>query len=339
MLDSLLVDTVNVVCTQIDSIGVISDSIVNNSVSDTSCKMSENWGIAIFTVLASALISALVFFIGQFQNKRNTKRLKRQEIEMLRTTILGWVDLSKKSITDLSTYLNVFSEEIKSSKSPVPKSLMTIPVLATKIDSISLEKMVDVFIINSTSPKDNKNNENMYNIIYNFHLIVEIEKDIFMKYQSYNDYFMGLCKEWNDYDDRYNDWHLRFNNWISELVKEPSNQGNPHIKFIKDYNAICDEYKLGEQENMKFIYKKLTKPILDLIDRSEADGNFIIELITIQNKKKLIYDTWAKYNSCYNELFDNYSKKIKNANESLIACKKYFDNNTKVKSIWEINSK
>ncbi len=88
-------------------------------------------------------IAVLIFFAGLFANWWSNKLKRKEEIETTIAVVTKWIELLKEPIDLQMKHLSMFTTTIKQNRNIAPEFLGVTRLLASKLDSINIDKYIN----------------------------------------------------------------------------------------------------------------------------------------------------------------------------------------------------
>lgn len=296
--------------------------------------MPENLAI----ILIPALITLLVFFCGELIKWYSKQKAIQNETRSYRTTILNWIDLINEPIQKQIDSCNKLSTDIADSPDIHPERFEYQKMLADKIDSISIDRFITTFMINSTSPeKDAQNDKMTYNLVSQFDFIKSIESNLSETYKSFQIQTLALMDDWNKEFMRLSDLT---SNWTIEIIDKE----HPYFSFHESVIHITTNYMAKAQngENRTLdSFNNLIIPLSQLVNdelKVNIKNEYAFEMSSILQQFRIIDKKWKSNIKGYSPVFSGIATSISNSYNSLLNAKQYFEDKTNVKDIFRIRS-
>lgn len=322
---------------QCDTLGIVkSDTIkVPSKLDETQIEaliLGMPEGLA--RILIPVTVTITIFFLGHFVSWLKGKFDRKKEVESYKNLISKWIELIKKAVDTQITSCNEFAQSLEKSEDMTPIRFSANKLLADKIDSLPLEKLINAFSVNTTGDKD-ENYKKTFNLVSQFNFLRHVEQLIEKNFEGYTKFFDEIIKDWNKK-------FTEFDDIISTQSKEiGKNQNHPNYQFHAAVLKIVNEWvKTAPQENnsIKFSEKNLIQPLIDLtikeLDNNQSDYAF--KLSRVMRDLKIDIMQWESAKGMNSKLFANTATKIKYAYEKLEEANSYFRQKTRSVSIWRI---
>lgn len=327
MNDSILLDTV-LTC---------KDTIIAQTENPSLLLKNEIWGMPenFARIFIPAIISIAVFVIGQVIVWYRNQKAIQSETRNYRIVILNWIDLIKSSVEKQITSCRTLSQAIANSQDIHPERFEYTKMLAEKVDSIGVDRFITTFMINSTSPKKNEDNNKMtYNLISQFSFLKAIEPNIAETYKSYQNQTLELMAEWNNYfmklDQLTSDWTSKINS------THP--YGPFHAKVVDISNKWLQNAPNG-RSTMIYSMNHLITPLTSLVSeeiKKNANNEYAFQMSAVLQQLRIIDLKWRTNIDGNSKLFADLGTSIENAYNSLCTAKQYFKDKTTEKNIFSI---
>jgi hypothetical protein len=158
--------------------------IVCNCTSDikgTNSILGMNPGLA--NIIIPTLITIFVFFSGLFFQFYFQKSKKKSELKSLKTMLILWIHKSIITINRQIIAYQKFTNNLSSLKIISNTTLAIDPFQLDKLQSINLEKLSNLIILNHIGDKQDKTYI-LFNITAQIEKLLNVEKQIIEKYSS-----------------------------------------------------------------------------------------------------------------------------------------------------------
>ncbi|MDF9830164.1 hypothetical protein [Parabacteroides sp. PF5-6] len=292
----------------------------------------ENLAIILFP----ALITLMIFFLGEILKWYRKQEMKRNETKEYREVILNWIDLINNPIQKQIEACDKIAVDILNSQNIHPERMEYRKMLADKIDSIGVDRFINTFMINSTAPKsDAKNDKMTYNLVSQFNFLKSIEPNLSETYKEYQVQTLALMDEWNSE-------FMKLNDLTSSWAVKAKNKSHPYFVFNSNVAKIVNGYILKSQQgenNTVNTINNLISPLTALTNDELAnnlENEYAFEMSSILQQFRIIDKKWNINVKGYSYLFSGMAKSINNSYSTLLDAKKYFKNETEVKGVLSI---
>ena len=286
-------------------------------------------------IFVPAIITLIVFILGQLIVWYRNQRSIQNETKNYKKIVLCWADLIRVPIERQIDELNELADRIRSSDVLHPEGFYMNKMLADKVDSISIDRFISTFMINTKAMcNENLNDKMTFNLVSQFNYLVQMEKTIIDTYNAYVKESQDIMDNWNMGFNKLtkciDEWFVRIDakheyfglkqrvvfismSWKRSIVGESSTMVNSMENFITPLTEITTEV-LNQNVNNEFAYQ-------------------ISE--TLQSLRFIDY-RWRTNNGAYVLVFNKMGNYIKTSLDSINEAKKYFEVNTKTKNVFEI---
>ncbi len=296
------------------------------------------WGMPenIARIAIPAIITLTVFIIGQIIVWYRAQVAIQNETKNYRTIILNWIDLIKTSIEKQVASCNELSSNIAHSQDIHPERFEYTKMLAEKADSIGVDRFITTFMINSTSSKvDDKNDKMTYNLISQFNFLKSIEHNITNTYNNYQSQILELMSEWNTIFMKLDELTL---SWTPQIT----GSGHPYLAFHREVVKISNSWIQNApngRSTMVYSMANLITPLTTLTAEEltrNINNEYAFQMSAILQQLRIIDLKWRTNIDGNSRLFADTATSINNSYASLINAKQYFEQDTKVKSIFKV---
>lgn len=243
--------------------------------------------------IARILIPILIFIIGLIANWFIKKYERKREILSFHSTITIWLNNISLPISKQISKINEFTLQISNYNDEPEKEFNTYPLLADKINEISLNRYIETFVLNTAGNYDMKSKE-VFNMISSLKFIEQSENLISTLYERY---LAGA---------------ILYKNEVLKFIEHTIQQ------FPNEYQNIETNNDLYNILN----YEKIIKKFI-------AEGN--VTNSNISSMRKTI-STWKKHNDSYKEAFEKLAIKLNNAKTAIEISRTFF-NSKKLKHV------
>lgn len=320
-------DTLNTV--KADTVQIIND-LTDKPVENLILGMPE--GLA--RILIPVVVTIIIFFLGHFVSWLKGKYERVKEVNSYKNLILKWIDLIKKAVETQITSCNEFAESLEKSEDMTPTRFSANKLLAEKIDSLPLEKLINAFSVNTSGDKD-KNYKMTFNLVSQFNYLRHVEQLIEKNFEGYTKFFDEIIKEWNSK-------FTEFDDIISIQSKEiGKNQNHPNFKFHSDVLKVVNDWLKTapkEKNSIRHTESKLIQPLIDLTIR-ELDSNqsdYAFKLSRVMRDLKVDIMQWDSAKNVNATLFRSTATKIQYAYQKLEEVNLHFKQNTTTVNVLRI---
>ncbi|MBV5282717.1 MAG: hypothetical protein JZU53_09840 [Paludibacter sp.] len=325
----------------IDSIGKLKEIVLNTNITLHSEKIKESRETifqlpeSLARILIPALITLAVFLLGQiiiwFRNQKNIQN----ETNNYKKIILSWADLIKKPVEKQVSECRDLSLRIRNSQTINPERFGLIKMLANKVDSISIERFISTFMINSTNPKvDNKNEKMTFHIVSQLDYLMSMEKSIAETYKAYQDEINMIMDQWNDK-------FFTLTKIIDDWSKKINNQ-HEYSNFQQELRRISVNWTRTAPDGrstMIHSVNQLITPLSALVS-AELNANINNEYAFLLSETlqhlRIVDLKWGACINGYSTVFNDIADDIEASLNALNDAKTYFLTKTKTKNIFLI---
>jgi len=285
-------------------------------------------------ILIPVVVTITIFFLGHFVSWLKGKCERKKEVESYKNLISKWIELIKKAIETQIESCNEFAESLEKSEDMTPIRFSANKLLADKIDSLPLEKLINAFSVNTTGDKD-KNYKMTFNLVSQFNYLRHVEQLIEKNFEGYTKFFDEIIKEWNSK-------FTEFDDIISTQSKEiGKNQTHQNFRFHSDVLKVVNDWLKSapkDKNSIRHTESKLIQPLIDLtikeLDSNQSDYAFKLSRVTRDLKVEIMQ--WDSAKGANSKLFKNTATKISYAYDKLEEANLHFRQNTKSVSVWRI---
>ena len=285
-------------------------------------------------ILIPIAVTVLIFFLGHFISWLKGKYERKKEVSSYKNLISKWIELISKSIEAQITSCDQFAENLEKSEDMSPTRFSANKLLAEKINSLPLEKLINAFSVNTTGDKD-KNYKMTFNLVSQFNYLTNVELSIAENFEAYSKLFDELVKRWNLL-------FTEFDDIISGQSKEiGKNKEHPNFRFHEEVLKIVNEWirtSPSDKNSILHTNNKLIKPLIELtakeLNSNQNDYAFkLSRVIRDLNIELIQWDNAKRVNA---DLFRNTAETIKHAYDKLLEANVYFKIETKTVNILRI---
>ena len=285
-------------------------------------------------ILIPVVVTITIFFLGHFISWLKSKFERKKEVNSYKNLISKWIELIGKAIETQIKSCSEFASSLDKSEDMTPLRFSANKLLADKIDSLPLDKLINAFAVNTTGDND-KNYKMTFNLVSQFNFLRHVEQLIEKNYEAYAKFFDELVKSWNIK-------FIEFDNIISIQSKIiGKNQTHTDYNFHVEVLRIANEWlrdAAKEKNSVRHSENKLILPLIDLtsteLDKSQSDYAF--KLSKIVSDLKLEIMQWDSSKGFYSSVFSGTATKIKDAYDKLEEAKLHFESNTKTVSVFRL---
>lgn len=285
-----------------------------------------------------ALIPFILFLLGVLANWLMRQQALRAETINFRNVVFMWIDSILEAEEEQEKKITELGNNIKKSNDINPERFTYKVILVNKLNDISIEKYISVFVVCSKNIKDDKTNRNdkIYNLMNCLEFLVRVEIAVKEQYEEYRTASIAIM-------NRCNDTYLRLISLVKEADLYIEQMNSVEKKFHNVLrNSIADYITAVAKENgvdAKIItYEKLVDPVNGQI--SEIEGKmrtpYIDNVASLISEYMIIKKQWDMNNKGYGDNLLSYSKKIKEACDKIQETKNFFKESTNVKNILKI---
>jgi hypothetical protein len=139
-------------------------------------------------ILIPVVVTITIFFLGHFVSWLKGKYERREEVESYKNLISKWIELIKKAVESQVSSCNEFSDLLEKSEDMTPMHFSANKLLAEKIDSLPLVKLINAFSVNTTGDS-NKNYKMTFNLVSQFNYLRHVEELIEKNFEGYIKFF------------------------------------------------------------------------------------------------------------------------------------------------------
>lgn len=317
--DSLKIDSVNVV--------VETNQELGGNISPSNDISSSDY--------LATLIPFVILLLGLIGNWIAEKMKNKQEISNFRCVIFLWLESIQGSLKEQCVKIEELSQVIKVSEDSNPERFAYKALTYNKLNEISIEKYISVFIINSVDRNGNIEilKDNMYKMINCFEFLVKVDGNIKEQYEEYRKSYINTMNQCNNS-------YLKLLGLIKEVDsnKEKYSQDditlhNSIVRIVSDYISICEK-EVDSKKNKQIIYKNLVEPIERMIPKTSSI--YFNEVKSVVMEYKAIKRQWDVNQEGYSLNFVSYSKSMISAYDKLESISRYLEKETKVKNLFRI---
>lgn len=328
--DSLLTDSL----TNIKSVCVAHSSTISGT---TDCFWGMPEGIA--RIVVPAGITLLVFVLGQIIIWYRSQTAMKNEVMNYRDIILTWIDLIQKPVEKQINSCRELSKNIANSQDIQPERFVANKMLAEKVDSIGIERYISTFMINTTKPKEENQNDLMtYNLISQFNFLKSIEPIIADTYKNYQTQIIELMMEWNNYFMKLDELT---SNWSKIIVDNK----HPYFAFQQEIVKISNNWiktAPNGRSTMVHSMNNLITPLGKIVGielNANIKNEYAFQLSAILQQLRIIDLKWKTNIEGNSKLFEDIANSIDNSYKALLNAKKYFQEKTEIKNLFPLRNK
>ena len=283
--------------------------------------LTDNQAAVIVPTFASILVFALGFFI------RWIYRLfqKRKSIISFREMVFEWSALISNVVQAQIQSLKELSDQLNKTGSLYPESFSFVRSLANKLNELTVERVVSVFIDNCHFRKEDKRSKYSFNLVSQYDFLASIEPIIHDKYNAYNSQANALREQWN--------------NLLIELQHEidsvsPSSMEDSMVN--KRILLVIDSYmsKRVHEDLIGEFYSRLITPLNETVEFCKANYPEVRcyqNVYECVNRMMVLYNSWHTLTRGYADVFKTYASLIEKSHDSLQEAIRYFKDYTRVK--------
>ena len=325
----------------IDSIGKVKEIVLQTNITLQSEKIKDSHDFffnipeSLARILIPSIITLTVFLFGQliiwYRNQRNIQN----EAKNYKRIILCWADLIKNPVEKQVTECRDLSLRITSSQTLNPERFSLIKMLANKAESISIDRYISTFMINSTNPKDdNKNDKMTFNIVSQFDFLTTIEQSISDTYNAYQVEMNKIMEEWNEK-------FIKLTKIIEDWSIKIDNQ-HDYFTFQQNVRRISVNWTRTAPDGrstMIHSVNQLITPLSALVDAelvANINNKYAFSLSDTLQHLRVVDLKWRICINGYSSVFNNVANNIETSLNALNEAKTYFSTKTKIKNIFSI---
>ena len=268
------------------------------------------------SIVIPTFTSILVFVCGWIITVARERCKKRRELRQYRTAILKWIKLLEVSIKDQINQLKKLSEDICISKDLHPVSFVLIKTMANKINDISVERMLNSFVIGLKDKSfDNEATTHAYDIINRFDYLTTSEQDIMNKYKEYDFRCKSLIVNFDEL-------------WKQFLIQKDIMDYNDNHGFNEIQELYIKWLKTKQRENnFDLLRTVFIEPLYN--DLSEVNSQHVFskycqKMLDITKSILALLEEWNNVKKNYGQVFSDYAMNIEQSYETLVVAKDYF---------------
>ena len=319
---------------KLDSIKVDTSLIMYRSIAVS----NETLILGIPENLARILIpvssTIFIFFLGHFIAWLKSKFERKREIDSFKSLILEWIELSKKPIETQILSCNTFAEELEKSEDMTSLLFNANKLLAEKIDTLPLEKMINAFSVNTDGDKD-QNYKMTYNLVSHFNFFKHVEKSIEITFEGYNKFFDEIVVNWNS---KFNE----FDDIISIHSKEIANViPHPYYKFHLEVLKITKAWLASapkDKNSIRHLEVSLINPLINFtaLELETNQSDYAFKLSSVMRDLKIHVVQWDNAKRANAGLFKSIAKNMGSAYKKLEEVRIHFKDDTKTVGVFSI---
>jgi hypothetical protein len=302
--------------------------IVCNCTSDikgTNSILGMNPGLA--NIIIPTLITIFVFFSGLFFQFYFQKSKKKSELKSLKTMLILWIHKSIITINRQIIAYQKFTNNLSSLKIISNTTLAIDPFQLDKLQSINLEKLSNLIILNHIGDKQDKTYI-LFNITAQIEKLLNVEKQIIEKYSSLYSKTEECERNWRQHYSELNHFIL-----LISVKKEKSTIQSEKMFYekIEQINTLFKTRQIGVIDYINLLndfcekYKSENKPFQDYFEFSKI----LTELLLIFKIWKAFSDGVIAYFKTSEDVLISSLKIIKKETDAL--------EKLKIKKWWKIN--
>ena len=294
-------------------------------------------GYWILNNIGSIFIPIFIFFLGYIVKVFNAKKLKQTDLKRHRTMLQTWYNGIKPAFKDQQDSIEALSLRVSKNDdlNSVPYQKVIIPYKC--LDSLSLVKLYDIFIYNSTIPQAEQEiaAQHIFNIVSTIEFLEQNQILFEKQYLYYSDNLRDLMKDWNENM-----------NQIHDLVNSHKAGTNPTPIETQFAAEVFDAFKETEKANIEngnipsisiyedhFILPILTKFTND--QHKYATSSFIAKVISANKNLLQLVLQFKTYKKTYPIVFQQIKDENQKAIDKMDAAFKYFASKP-IPNVWNI---
>jgi|GEM_PF-4235074 len=260
------------------------------------------------------LAFGFIFSLGTIQFS------KYNETKIYIKLIVSWICVSEKRTRGMVQNCLSYSNRIISSETINNEILHHEPMLFSRLNGLSLEKAVCIFISNIKSSETIK--LNAFNLLIpNINYLTEVEKEIVLHFDQANKDFIEIGKAFNitleTIEELYFDACFKYKqNNIFDLIFDKHNKMFKNlweldVKILKGDKLIVSHKKVFELclSPLHIYFKKASN--------ENIPDKFAFAMSKELNKSIVVYINWLAIQQSYSDLFTHYGNTIENSYNSL----------------------
>lgn len=273
-------------------------------------------------ILIPTITTILVFIVGQIIIWFRNQNKKYNEVKNYQNVILSWIDLIQTPVMQQVQLCRDFAVRMASSSSIQPERFSVKKMLANKLNTISVERYIYTFMINTKNPKG-ENDKMIFNLISQVDFLASIESDIVKKYKEYHNQILELMNEWNS---TFNLLKKTVDDWSKPPITEFR---QPVIDFCRK----SLESNPPQQDTLS-IMNNLIIPLEKLVSQNSYNEDSF-QLKPIFNQLEIIVYKWDVNKKGNSQNFNDIAKSIESSYRILHKAKEYFAiENKRCKIFW-----
>ena len=215
-----------------------------------------------------------------------------------------------------------FADKVKNSVHLAPESLSMINLMYNRITEIPSERYFKAFALNSQGERD-ENNAKCYKLLSSLDFVNRQQNQILENYNDYSKFILDLMSKWNEnfvhFTRTINDQIERFR---SPVEGEALGDLYRQLEEIRNSFFVGDEEKTIEKIESQLLMP-FKKQILESLKFSVMPSD-VFDLLSVIKNLDIIILQWKKYNKGMNEMFQDFSLKIDESHQTILAQRDYF---------------
>lgn len=286
--------------------------------------------------LGDVIIPIVIFALGYFITILIEKRKKKKELSCYKKMVMEWLKSIKKGIEAYINYLDVFAKAIESNDGLNIAQYATTNISIEGLRQLSVERMMDVLIINHKLEKTEHQNaiKKMYTIISCLEYIEKNNSHIWNTYQEYIKSVNQCRFDWNENMKQ-----------LHRLVrrKETNDRfSEAELTFLRKINKIYDEVfemQGGQQQDIAIPFWKenfINKIIAEYLELEILlkDSEYAEKIMHTINNLIFTYNQ-IQANKLYASVFQKMKDGMNTAYTSIYEAVDFFEDKS-LKNFWNI---
>jgi hypothetical protein len=316
----------------IDSLQLVKQIIVQPSITDL--KEKVYWGMSegLAIILIPSLISILIFILTQAFLFVNRKFIIVRETNNYKKVIFCWIDQIENLVKTQVESCRSFAINLQQSNNITPIRFVYVKMLAEKIDEINIEKIINIFITNTSETKTNGESHKMtFSIIAQFNYLKSVENVLKITYESHQKQIIEIMNEWNKHFENLNKLSIEISKEIRGDKTHEFYDFNQRIMNISEQWIIQSQ---GGKSTNKNSVQNLVTPLSNFVDEvinSDTNNKYAYELSGVLQELRLVNYKWEKNIEGFSSIFSLLAENIEKSYEDLILAKRFFLSETKTK--------
>lgn len=284
-------------------------------VSDTITRTFLGMPLEVATFVVPTIATLIVFALGYFISAVIKWHNKKKENQRYRECIFEWVKLLDKPIQKQIDSLRDLARRITSSDTLQPEAFIWSKSLVDKLNDISANNMLSVFVLDSKDNVQNKGKET-FNVVSQFDYLSSVDKIVMEKYDEYKECCIGLLKHWNDTFPKLKEHKeniVVFDSQVSLIANSFYSIWNRWVK-------IANSKEFSMEINSKYLIEPMLKEMSE-VSLECPSSRLAKDILEDINELYLISQQWTKSKEGYSQVFNDLANTIDRSYKQLcISC-------------------